>query len=169
MNKQVCSMSLFIGFSSREGNISCIWKSVWIIQYITLFFIEVLNSFPSVLIFWKGLYWSITTLLRKDTLKWKFYGCHFILKRTRLPLIDSWKGSEIGILHFTSTVIVCLATGPGDLKLITDSLPLFGLNKTFRIAKADAPMMWGDAMPHEMYEFTKSFSCTPLKTLPTLK
>ena len=42
---------------------------------------------------------------------------------------DPWIGSQKGILHFPFTVIVCPATGPGDLKFITDSLPLFGLNQ----------------------------------------
>ena len=34
------------------------------------------------------------------------------------------------------------------------------------MAKSDAPMMWGGAMPHEMYEFIKSFSSTPMKNTP---
>ena len=45
------------------------------------------------------------------------------------------KGSEKGILHFTFTEIGCPATGPGDLKFITDSLPLFRLNEIFLIDK----------------------------------
>ena len=56
-----------------------------------------------------------------------FYGRHFVLKRTRLPLTDPRIGSEKGILDFTFTVIVCQATGPSDIKFITDSLSLFGL------------------------------------------
>ena len=75
-------------------------------------------------------------------------------------------GSEKGILHFSFTVIVCPATGSGDLKLITNNLSLFGLNETFLTAKSDTPMMWGSIMPHEMYEFIKSFRCTPLKNTP---
>ena len=35
--------------------------------------------------------------------------------------------SEKGILHFTFKVTVCQATGPSDLKFMTDSLSLFGL------------------------------------------
>ena len=70
------------------------------------------------------------------------------------------------ILHFTFTVILCPATGPGDLKFITDSLSLFVLNHFFLITKSAAPMMWGGAMPHEMYEFVKLFSWKPLKSTP---
>ena len=67
--------------------------------------------------------------MRKDTLKLNFYCRHFVLKRTRLhvPLTDPI--IETGILHFTFTVIVCPATGPGDLNFTTDSLSLFGLNQ----------------------------------------
>ena len=70
---------------------------------------------------------------------------------------------EKGILHFTFTEIGCPATGPGDLRFIMDSLPLFGLNETFLIAKSEAPTMWGDAMPHEMNEFIKKVSSIVLK------
>ena len=56
-------------------------------------------------------------------------------------------GSEKGTLNFTFTVIVCPATGPGDLKFITDSLPLFVLNQTYLIAKFEASIMCGDALP----------------------
>ena len=83
------------------------------------------------------------------------FGRHFVLNCTRLPLTNRWIGSEKGILHFTFTEIGFPATGPGDLKFITDSLPLFGLKETFLIAKSEASMMWGDAMPHEMNESTK--------------
>ena len=48
------------------------------------------------------------------------------------------------------TLIVYPATGPGDLKFITDSLPLFALNQTYQIVKSEASMVWGDAMSHEM-------------------
>ena len=41
-------------------------------------------------------------------------------------------------MHFTFTEIGCPATSPGDLKFITDSLPLFWLNE---IAKSEASMM----------------------------
>ena len=110
--------------------------------------------------FWKGLCWNIAVITRKNTVKLIFYGRHFVLKKTRLPLTDPWIGCEKGILHFTFTVIVCPATGPGDLKFITDSLPLFGFNQTSLIVKSDAPMMWGDSMSHEMYEFIKySLEC----------
>ena len=78
-------------------------------------------------------------------------------------LTDRWIGSEKGILHFNFAEIGCSATGPGDLKFTTDSLPLFGLNETFLIAKSEASMMWGDAMPHEMNKFTKKVSSTLLK------
>ena len=44
---------------------------------------------------------------------------------------DRWIGSEKGVLHFSFTEIGCPSTVPGDLKFITDSLHLFGLNKTF--------------------------------------
>ena len=105
--------------------------------------------------FWKGLAWIIATIMRKeskkDTLNLFFYDRHFVLKVTRLSLTDPWIGAVKGILHFTFTVIVCPATDPGDLKFITDSLPLFGLNQIFLMAKSDVPLMWGDAMPHEMY------------------
>ena len=50
-------------------------------------------------------------------------------------------GSEKGILHFTFTEIGCPATGLGDLKFVTDSLPLFGLNETFLIAKSEGSMI----------------------------
>ena len=42
---------------------------------------------------------------------------------------------------------------------------MFGLNETFLIAKseAEASMMWGDVIPHEMNEFTKNASSTPMK------
>ena len=30
-------------------------------------------------------------------------------------------------------------------------------------------MMWGGAMPHEMYEFIKSFSCKPMKNTPAIE
>ena len=99
INKQARSTSLFIGFAGLEGNISCIWKSMWINQYITLFFIEhsklisICFDFPSVLMFWKSLCWSIATITRKDKLNLNFYGRHFVLKRTRLPLTDPWIGS----------------------------------------------------------------------------
>ena len=79
-------------------------------------------------------------------MKIEFFGRHFV----RLSLTDRWIGSEKGILHFTFTDIGCPATGRGDLKFTTYSLPLFGLNETFLIAKSKASMMWGDAMPHEM-------------------
>ena len=86
----------------------------------------------------------------------------FCFKKDKTTLTDAWVGSEKGILHFTFTV-VCSTTGPGNLKFITDSL-IVGLNQSFLIlAKSDVPMMLGGAMPHEMYEFIKSFSCTPLK------
>ena len=45
------------------------------------------------------------------------------------------------ILHLTFTEIGCPDTGPGDLKFITDSLPLFGLNETFLIVKPEVSMM----------------------------
>ena len=109
--------------------------------------------------FLKGLCWSIATIARKDTWKFNFYSRHFVLK----SLTDFWIGSEKRILHFTFTVIICPATGHGDLKFITDSLPFFGLNQTYLIAKCEASMMWGDAMPHEMNKVIKSFSSTPLK------
>ena len=99
----------------------------------------------------------------KGYMEIEVFGCHFVLKWTRLPLTDRWIGSEKGILHFTFAEIVCPATGPGNLKFITDSLPLFGLNETFLIAKSEASMMWGDAMPHEMNELTKIISSTLLK------
>ena len=35
----------------------------------------------------------------------------------------------------------CPATGPGDLTFITESLSLFGLNKTSLIAKSEASLM----------------------------
>ena len=44
----------------------------------------------------------------------------------------------------------------GDLKFVTDSLPLFRLNDFFFLkANSEASMMWDDAMPYEMNEFTK--------------
>ena len=133
--------------------------------------------------FWKGMCWSIATITRKITWKLNFYGRHLVLERTikitkwvplramktfirkemGLPLTDPWIGSEKGILHFTFTVIVYPATGTGDLKFTTDSLPLFWLNQTSLIGKSDAPMMWGGAMPYEMYEFIQSFSSTSVK------
>ena len=75
--------------------------------------------------FLKGLHWSIATIMCKDTWKLKFYGHHFVWKWTRLSLTDSLISSEKGIPHFTYTVKICLATGPSDLKFITDTLPLF--------------------------------------------
>ena len=110
-----------------------------------------------------GIFFFFFGLMRKDTWKSNYYVRHFVLKSTRLPLTYPWIGSEKGILYFIFTVIVCPATGPGDLKFITDSQPSFGLNQTFLIAKSNASMMWGGANPHEIYEFNKSFSCTPLK------
>ena len=74
-------------------------------------------------------------------MKIEFFGRHFVLKWTRLPLTDRCIGSEKGILHFTFTEIGCPATGPGDIKFITDSLPLFRLNETFLIAKSEASVM----------------------------
>ena len=95
-------------------------------------------------------------------MKIEFYSRYFVLK----SFIDLWIGSVKGVLHFSFklTVIVCPAIGPSDLKFITDSLPLSELNQTNLIAKSEASMMWGDAMPHEMNEFIKSslFSSTPL-------
>ena len=93
------------------------------------------------------------------------FGRHFVLKWTRLTLTDRWIGYENGILHFTFTEIVCPATGSGDLRsnFITDSLSLLGLNEIFLIAKSEASMMRGDAMSHEVNEFTKKFSSTRLK------
>ena len=44
-----------------------------------------------------------------------------------------------------------------------DSLPLFGLNQTYLIAKSEASMKLGDAMRHEM---NKPFSSTALKNMP---
>ena len=70
-----------------------------------------------------------------------FFGRYFVLKWTRFPLTDRRIGSEKRILHYSFTEIGCPATGPGDLKFITDSLPLFGLNETFLIAKSEASMM----------------------------
>ena len=136
INKRVHSTSLFIEFASLEGNISCIWKSMWINRYIIFFFKDHFKfNFPSVLMFWKGLCWSIATITRKYTWKVNFYGCHFVLKRGRLPLTNPWIVSERRILHFAFTVSVCPATGPGDFKFIMDSLSLFELNETFLIAK----------------------------------
>ena len=74
-------------------------------------------------------------------MKIEFFGCHFVLKWTRLPLTDHCLGCEKGILHFTFTEIGCPATGPGNVKFIAGSLPLFGLNETFLIAKSEASMM----------------------------
>ena len=136
---------LFIGFASLEGNISCIWKSMWINQYITLFFTE---HFKFVSICFDVFKRSVLEH-RYNYAKGYFYDRHFVSKWTRLSLTDLWIGSEKGILHFTFTVIVCPATSPGDLKFITDSLPLFGLNQTYLIVKSKASMMWGNAMPHE--------------------
>ena len=136
---------------------------MWINQYLTLFFIE---HFKFISICFAVLKRSVLEhryKYAKGYTELTFYGRHFVLKRTRQSFIYHWIGSEKGIMHFTFTVIVCPATGPGYLKFITDSLPLFGLIETFLIAKSEASMMWGDAMPHEMNEFIKSFSCTPLK------
>ena len=43
----------------------------------------------------------------------------------------------------------CSATGYGDLKFITDSLPLFGLNETFLIAN-DPTRLSYEAVPCHM-------------------
>ena len=72
----------------------------------------------------------------KGYIKIEFFGRHFV----RLPLTDRKIGSEKGILHVTFTEIGSPATGPGDLKFTTDSLPSFGLNETFLIAKSKASM-----------------------------
>ena len=109
--------------------------------------------------FLKGLCW----ITWKDTWKLNFCGCHLVLKWTRLSLTELWIGSEKGILLFNFTVIVCPATGPGNLKFITDSLPLFGLNQTYLIATSEVTMMGGNAVPHEMNEFIWSISSTPWK------
>ena len=37
-------------------------------------------------------------------------------------------------------MMVCPATGPGHLKFIRESLPLFWLNETFLIAKPEVSM-----------------------------
>ena len=92
----------------------------------------------------------------------RIFGRRFVLKWTWLPLTGRCIGSEKGILHFIFTEIDCPDTGPDDLKFITDSLPLFGLNETFPIAKSEVSM-WGDAMPHEKNEFPKKVSSILLK------
>ena len=81
------------------------------------------------------------------------------------PLNRVWK-RDPAFYFYSNRLIVCPATGPGDLKFIIDSLPLFGLTETFLIAKSEASMMGGDAMPHEMNKLIKSFCSTPLKTTP---
>ena len=141
--------SLFIGFATIKWNISRIWKPMWINQYITFFFKEHFKFVSICLDVFKGLCCNIATIMRKDTWKLNFYSRHFILKSHT----DLWIGSEKGILHFTFTVIVCPGTGPGDRKLITDNLSLFVLNQTYPIAKSEASVVCGDAMPHEMNEF----------------
>ena len=82
-------------------------------------------------------------------MKIEFFGRRFV----RLPLTDRGIGSKKGILlflrlqksalrllvpailHFTFTEIGYPTTGPGDLKFITDSLPLYWLNETFLTEK----------------------------------
>ena len=85
INKRVCSTSLFIGFANPEGNISHIWKSTWINQYITFFFVEHFKFISIYFHVLKRSVLSIATITRKDTLKLNFHGRHFVLKRTRLP------------------------------------------------------------------------------------
>ena len=58
----------------------------------------------------------------------------FISKLTEIKF-EIWRVTFF-LKFFTFTEIGCLATGPGDLKFTTDSLPLFGLNETFIIAKS---------------------------------
>ena len=135
---------------------------MWFNQYITVtfFFTEHFKIISICFEVLRSLCWNIATMnYANGYMKIKFFGRHFV----RLPLTDRWIGSEKGILHFTFTEIGCTATGPGDLQFTTDSLPSFGLNETFLIAKSEASMMWGDAMPYEMNEFTRKVSSTLLK------
>ena len=133
---------------------------MWFNQYITFFFTEHFKSIPICFEVLRGLCWRLEASLQwitpKDTWKLICFGHHFVRS-------DCWIGSEKGVLHFNFTEIGCPATVPGDLKFITDSLPLFGLNETFLIAKSEASMMWGDAMPHKMNKFTKKFSSSLMK------
>ena len=152
--------------SSLEGNNSCIWKSMWFNQYITFFVTEHFKFISICFEVLRGLTVCVEAspqwIARKDIWKLNFWPpfCFEMGKVTFYwPLNRLWKG----ILHFTFTEISCPATGPGDLKFVTDSLPLFGLNETFLMANFEASMMWGDAMPHEMYEFTKKVSSTLLE------
>ena len=63
-----------------------------------------------------------------------FIGPPFCFKKDKTTSYWHLNRLRKGVLYFTLTVIVCPATGPGDLKFITDSLPMFGLNQTFLIA-----------------------------------
>ena len=137
---------------------------MWFNQYITFFFTEHFKFISICFEVLRGLCWSIATMnTRKRIHENWIFGSPFCFEMDKVtsywPLNRLWKR----ILHFTFTEIGCPATGPGELKFITDSLPLFGLKETFLIAKSEASMMWGDAMPHEMKEFTKKVSSTLLK------
>ena len=46
----------------------------------------------------------------KGYMKIEFFGRHFVLKWTRLPLTDRWIGSEKGILHFSFTAKKVIST-----------------------------------------------------------
>ena len=103
---------------------------------------------------------SLTT----HTFRSDFHWYIFFTTRYFLLACGQCDSKPYGRGMFNFTVIVCLSgTGPGDLKLIMDSLPLFWLNQTYLIVKSEASMMWGDAMPHKMNKFMESFSSTPLK------
>ena len=105
---------LLIGFATLSGNISCIWKSMWINQYITFFFTEHLKFisicfnvfkrsllkhrynyvkgynekcfFKAATLFWNGQA-SIDTITQKNISKVIFYGRHFLLKWTSYLLL----------------------------------------------------------------------------------
>ena len=101
---------------------------MWFNQYITFFFTEHFKFISVCFEVLRGLLLKhhYNDLRERIHENWIF-GCHFVLKWTRLPLTDRWISSEKGILYFSFTEISC----PGHLKFVTDSLPLFELNKTF--------------------------------------
>ena len=121
-DKRMRSTSLFIGFASCEENISCIWKSEWINQYITFFITE---HFKFISICFDVLKRSLLKHRYNDAkgyMEIEFLWPPFWFKKANLLILE-YLGSEKEILHFTFTVIVFSASGPGSLKFIMDSLP----------------------------------------------